>query len=73
MADKPNDTVEVSIKIPAHLHNRLGAFCARDNLKVEELVSDLINKWILGQTIAVLEGKGEAPEPATLPGIANRG
>ena len=73
MADKPDDATEVRIKIPAHLHDRLAAFCERDNLKVEELVHDLINKWILGQTIAILEAKEENNEPSTRPGISGRG
>jgi hypothetical protein len=73
LADKPDDATEVRIKMPAHLHDRLADFCARDNMKVEELVHDLINKWILGQTIAVLEANGESNEASTHPGSAGRG
>ncbi len=73
LADKPNDFVEVNVKIPAHLHNRLDAFCTRDNMKVDELVSDLIKKWLLGQTIAILEAKGETNESPTRPGFVDRG
>ncbi len=69
MADKPDDTVELSIKIPAHLHKRLGAFCTRDNMKVEELVSDLINKWLLVRRSRFWRGRERAATLRIIPGL----
>jgi hypothetical protein len=54
-----NDNIEVRIKIPAKLRDRLADFCAADNLELDELVCDLIQKWLLGRTIAILEALGD--------------
>ena len=54
-----NDIIEVRIKIPGKLHDRLADFCAEDNLELDKLVCDLIQKWLLGQMIANLEASGD--------------
>ena len=59
LADNRNKLVEVSIKMPAQLRDHLAAICAQLNLKFDDVVCELVEKWILGRTIELLEASAE--------------
>ena len=62
MSEKPNEIVEVSIKMPAELRDELAAFCARANLEFDAVVCYEMKRWLLAQTITMLEASGEGEE-----------
>ena len=59
LADDQNDLVEVTVKMPARLRDHLASICSRLNLKLDDLVCELTEKWLLGRTIALLEKSAE--------------
>jgi hypothetical protein len=62
LADEQDKLVEVKVKMPAQLHAHLASICERNDLKLDDIVSDQIKRWLLGQTIALLEASGEDQE-----------
>lgn len=65
MADDKKDLVEVSIKMPASLRDHLASLCARHGMKLDDIVCEQVEKWLLGRTIAILEASGENDEGST--------
>lgn len=63
MTDKPTEIVEVRVKMPAQLRDALVAFCARSNLEFDAVVCYEMKRWLLAQTITLLEGEGEGGRP----------
>jgi hypothetical protein len=59
LADEKDKLVEVKVKMPADLHAHLASICERSDLKLDDVVSDQIKRWLLGRTIALLEGSEE--------------
>ena len=59
MADEKDKLVEVKVKMPADLHAHLASICERNDLKLDDVVSDQIKRWLLGRTIALLEESEE--------------
>jgi hypothetical protein len=59
LADEKDKLVEVKVKLPADLHAHLASICERSDLKLDDVVSDQIKRWLLGRTIALLEGSAE--------------
>ncbi|HEX9168134.1 MAG TPA: hypothetical protein VF886_04290 [Roseiarcus sp.] len=65
LADTEHELVDVTVKMPAKLRDHLASICQRHDLKLDDIVSEQIKRWLLGQTIALLEGSGEEEkEPA---------
>ncbi len=62
MPDKPNELVEVRVKMPAELRDALAAFCARWDLEFDAVVCYEMKKWLLAQTIAMREASVEGEE-----------
>jgi hypothetical protein len=62
LSDKPNELVEVRVKMPAELRDELTTFCARTNLEFDAVVCYEMKRWLLAQTITLLEGAGEGEE-----------
>jgi hypothetical protein len=58
LADSAKDHVEVTIKMPARLHEHLASICSRSDVKLDDIVCEQIERWLLRQTITRLE----APE-----------
>jgi hypothetical protein len=58
LADSAKDHVEVTIKMPARLHDHLASICSRSDVKLDDIVCEQIERWLLRQTITRLE----APE-----------
>ena len=58
LADKAKDHVEVTIKMPARLHEHLSSICSRSDVKLDDIVCEQIERWLLRQMITRLE----APE-----------
>ena len=62
MPDAPDATIEVSVKMPQTLHAELLAFCAKFGLDFDTVVCREMKRWLLGQTIMLLEASGEDAE-----------
>lgn len=62
LTDKPNELVEVRVKMPAELRDELAAYCARANLEFDAVVCYEMKRWLLAQTITMLEASGEGEE-----------
>jgi hypothetical protein len=58
LAESAKDHVEVTIKMPARLHAHLASLCSRSDVKLDDIVCEQIERWLLRQTITRLE----APE-----------
>jgi hypothetical protein len=67
LPDNANEHVEVTIKMPAQLRDHLASICARHDVELDDIVCQQIEKWLLGQTIAVLEASGENKQSSTGP------
>ncbi len=68
MADDPNATVEVVVRMPEPLHRSLEAFCKRFDLTVDDVVSRALRRWLLGQTLTLLQESEEVDrEPSAEP------
>jgi hypothetical protein len=59
MADDPNELVDVSIKMPARLRDHLSSICERHDLKLDDVVCNQVERWLLAKTIALMEAEGE--------------
>jgi hypothetical protein len=59
LADSAKDHVEVTIKMPARLHEHLASICARSDVKLDDIVCEQIERWLLRQTITRLEAPEE--------------
>ena len=57
-----DDLVEVTIKMPARLRDHLVSICRRHNLKLDDIVCEQVERWLLGRTIALLEAQAEEGE-----------
>lgn len=57
LADSAKDHVEVTIKMPARLHDHLASICSRGDVKLDDIVCEQIERWLLGQTITRLEAQ----------------
>jgi hypothetical protein len=55
LADNARDHVEVTIKMPARLHDHLASICSRGDVKLDDIVCEQIERWLLRQTITRLE------------------
>ena len=62
LTDKPTELVEVRVKMPAELRDELAALCARSDLDFDAVVCYEMKKWLLAQTITMLEASGEGEE-----------
>jgi hypothetical protein len=62
VADDPKNLVDVSIKMPGPLRDHLAAICERHDLKLDDIVCEQIERWLLGKTIALLEASAENEE-----------
>ena len=60
-----DDLVEVTIKMPARLRDHLVSICRRHNLKLDDIVCEQIERWLLRQTITRLEAPEESPGSST--------
>ncbi len=58
LADNAKDHVEVTIKMPARLHEHLASICSRSDVKLDDIVCEQVERWLLRQMITRLE----APE-----------
>jgi hypothetical protein len=65
LADKTKDHVEVTIKMPARLHDHLAHICSRSGVKLDDIVCEQIERWLLRQTISRLEAPEEGKEGST--------
>jgi hypothetical protein len=65
LADDEKDLVDVTIKMPARLHDHLASICARHGLDLGDVICEQVEKWLLGRTIALLEASGEDDESST--------
>jgi len=63
LAHKQDDLVEVTVKLPARLRDHLASICSRDEVKLDDIVREQIERWLLGQTIALLEGEDRERPP----------
>jgi hypothetical protein len=59
LADSAKDHVEVTIKMPARLHEHLASICSRSDMKLDDIVCEQIERWLLRQTITRLEAPEE--------------
>jgi hypothetical protein len=64
LADEKDKLVEVKVKMPAELHAHPASICERNDWKLDDIVSEQIKRWLLAQTIALLEASGERNEAA---------
>jgi hypothetical protein len=55
LTDSAKDHVEVTIKMPKRLHDHLATLCSRGDVKIDDIVCEQIEKWLLRQTITRLE------------------
>ncbi len=55
LTDKAKEHVEVTIKMPARLHEHLASICSRGDVKLDDIVCEQIERWLLRQTIQRLE------------------
>ena len=62
LADKEHELVDVTVKVPAKLRDHLAFVCARNDLKLDDIVREQIERWLLAQTITLLEGSAEDEE-----------
>jgi hypothetical protein len=58
-ADNAKDHVEVTIKMPARLHDHLASICSRSDVKLDDIVCEQIERWLLRQAITRLEAPEE--------------
>jgi hypothetical protein len=65
LADAEHELVDVTVKMPARLRDHLASICERHDLKLDDIVSEQIQRWLLGQTIALLEGSGKEEKEST--------
>lgn len=70
MANNQKDLVEVSIKMPAPLRDHLASICSRHDLKLDDIVCEQVERWLLGKTIALLEASPENEEGPASGGAA---
>jgi hypothetical protein len=59
LTDSAKDHVEVTIKMPARLHDHLASICSRSDVKLDDIVCEQIERWLLRQTITRLEAPEE--------------
>ncbi len=59
------DHVEVTIKMPARLHDHLASICSRSDVKLDDIVCEQIERWLLRQTITRLEAPEEDKDSST--------
>ena len=59
LADEQKDLVEVKIKMPTALRDHLATICTRHDVNLDDIVCKQVEKWLLGQTIALLEASSE--------------
>jgi hypothetical protein len=59
LADSAKDHVEVTIKMPTRLHEHLASICARSDVKLDDIVCEQIERWLLRQAITRLEAPEE--------------
>ena len=62
LTDKPTELVEVRVKMPAELRDELAALSARSDLDFDAVVCYEMKRWLLAQTITMLEASGEGEE-----------
>jgi hypothetical protein len=62
LADSAKDHVEVTIKMPARLHDHLASICSRSDVKLDDIVCEQIERWLLRQTITRLQAPEEGKE-----------
>jgi hypothetical protein len=62
LADSARDHVEVTIKMPARLHDHLASICLRSDVKLDDIVCEQIERWLLRQAITRLEAPDESKE-----------
>jgi hypothetical protein len=65
LADSAKDHVEVTIKMPARLHDHLASICSRSDVKLDDIVCEQIERWLLRQTITRLEAPEEDKDSST--------
>jgi hypothetical protein len=65
LADTESELVDVTVKMPAKLRDHLASICARNDVKLDDIVSEQIKRWLLGQTIALIEGSAEEEKEPT--------
>ena len=54
-----DDLVEVTIKMPARLRDHLALHLRRHDLKLDNIICEQVERWLLGRTIALLEASAE--------------
>lgn len=59
MTDEAKDDVDVTIKMPARLHEHLASICSHSDVKLDDIVCEQIERWLLRQTITRLEAPDE--------------
>ena len=59
LADNSNELVDVCIKMPAPLRDHLASICERHDLKLDDVVCNQIKRWLLAETIALIEAEAE--------------
>jgi hypothetical protein len=59
LADSAKDHVEVTIKMPTRLHEHLASICSRSDVKLDDIVCEQIERWLLRQAITRLEAPEE--------------
>ena len=65
LADNAKDHVEVTIKMPARLHDHLASICSRGDIKLDDIVCQQIERWLLRQTITRLEAPEDDEDRST--------
>jgi hypothetical protein len=65
LADNARDHVEVTIKMPARLRDHLASICSRSDVKLDDIVCEQIERWLLRQTITRLEASEENETSST--------
>jgi hypothetical protein len=65
LADRAKDDVEVKITMPARLHDHLASICSRGDVKLDDIVCEQIERWLLRQTLTRLEAPEDDKDNST--------